>query len=217
MTLSSSSSETALEARSRAGHRLSSPSAGRNKAVIASTLAGLLPRDARVLEAASGTGEHALACVEARPDLTWIPSELNKESRASVDAWAIDAGGRIQSCLALDMTRADWAEGLASVDAIFCANMIHIAPWEACEGLFAGASGLLSAGAKLHLYGPFREGDQTAPSNLDFDESLKRRDRRWGVRSLDDVNALAERHGFMREGRIEMPANNLLVSWVKTS
>lgn len=217
MTLSSSSSEPALEARSRAGHRLSSPSAGRNKAVIASTLEGLLPRDARVLEVASGTGEHALACVEARPDLTWIPSEPNDDSRASVDAWAIEAGGRIQPCLALDMTRADWPEGVDTVDAIFCANMIHIAPWEACEGLFAGAASLLATGANLHLYGPFIEGDHTAQSNLDFDESLKRRDPRWGVRSLDDVDALAERHGFAREGRIEMPANNLLVSWVKTS
>ena len=217
MTLSPPSREPALEARSRAGHRLSSPSAGRNKAAIASTLAGLLPRDARVLEVASGTGEHALACVKARPDLTWMPSELNEESRASVDAWAMEAGGRIQPCLALDMTKADWAEGLASVDGIFCANMIHIAPWEACEGLFAGASGLLPAGGKLHLYGPFIEGDHTAQSNLDFDESLKRRDPRWGVRSLDDVDALAERHGFAREGRIEMPANNLLVSWVKSS
>lgn len=217
MTSSSSSIEPALEARSRAGHRLSSPSAGRNKAVIASTLAGLLPRHARVLEVASGTGEHALACVEARPDLTWIPSEPNDDSRASVDAWAIEAGGRMQPCLGLDVTSADWPRSIDAVDAIFCANMIHIAPWEACEGLFAGASGLLATGRKLHLYGPFKEGDHTAQSNLDFDESLKRRDPRWGVRALDDVDVLAERHGFARESRIEMPANNLLVSWVNSS
>ena len=203
--------DIALEQRERQAARLSSPSAGRNKAVIAAALGELLPGEARVLEIASGTGEHALACVTARPDLTWTPSEPDPESRASVDAWAQEAGGRVAACLDLSTSIEGWSEGLGPFDAIFCANMIHIAPWQAAEGLFAGAAQCLGGAGLVCLYGPFQDGAATAPSNLDFDASLKARDPRWGVRALDDVDALARRCGFAREARREMPANNLLL------
>lgn len=159
----STSLPTALEARGAAGARLSSPSAARNRAVIAQALAALLPRAARVLEIASGTGEHALASVEARPDLVWTPSDPDPASRASIDGWAVEAGGAIGPALDLDVTQDGWQSGLKA-DAVFCANMIHIAPWSAAEGLFAGASAILQPGAHLHLYGPFLEGEATAPS-----------------------------------------------------
>lgn len=211
----SDSPPVALETRAAEAARLSSPSAGRNKAVIAETLSRLLPRQARVLEIASGTGEHALACVRARPDLHWTPSEPDPASRASVEAWALEAEGRIAGCLAVDVTAPDWAAGLDPVDAVFCANMIHIAPWRAAEGLFAGAAHLLPSGGRLHLYGPFLEGGDTAPSNLDFDASLKARDPSWGVRDRAAVDALAAECGFGPGERIAMPANNLLLSFSK--
>lgn len=217
MTHSASSKPIALEARARAGARLSSPSAGRNKAVIAEALAELLPRGANVFEIASGTGEHALASVMRRPDLTWSPSEPNPDSRASVDAWAPEAGGRISACLDLDVTQTGWASGLGPFDALFCANMIHIAPWEAAVGVFDGAAQLMAPTGHVHLYGPFQEGEATAPSNLQFDADLKRRDSRWGVRALGDVDALAQSRGFVRVGRRDMPKNNLIVSWKRAS
>lgn len=203
--------DIALEQRARDAARLSSPSAGRNKHVIAQALAGVLPEGARVIEIASGTGEHALACLAARPDLHWTPSEPDPESRASVDAWGQDAAGTMDACLAIDTTKPGWCEGLGRFDALFCANMIHIAPWEAAQGLFAGAADLIAPGGQVCLYGPFRDGEATAPSNLDFDASLKARDPRWGVRALTDVDALALGAGFVRDQRLEMPANNLMV------
>ena len=203
----------ALEDRAREAARLSSPSAGRNRAAIAETLSGLLPQAGRVLEIASGTGEHALACVTARPDLIWTPSEPDAESRASVNAWAEDAHGRMAPCLDLDVSAPGWAAGLGPFDAVFCANMIHIAPWEAAVGLFDGAAGALAEGGALIVYGPFREGAATAPSNLAFDESLKARDSRWGVRERGDLEALAAARGLAFEQRIEMPANNLTLVW----
>ncbi len=203
--------DIALEQRARDAARLSSPSAGRNKDVIAQALAGVLPDGARVIEIASGTGEHALACLAARPDLNWTPSEPDPESRASVDAWARDAAGPMDACLAIDTTRPGWGEGLGRFDALFCANMIHIAPWQAAQGLFAGAANLIAPGGQVCLYGPFLDGDATAPSNLDFDASLKARDPRWGVRALTDVDALASSAGLVRDQRLEMPANNLMV------
>ncbi|WP_241095022.1 DUF938 domain-containing protein [Marinicauda algicola] len=205
----------ALEERAITGARLSSPSAARNSQAIAQALAGLLPQGARVLEIASGTGEHALACVAARPDLTWTPSDPDAASRASADDWAREADGRIAPALAIDVTSPGWERGLDAPDAVFCANMIHIAPWQAAEGLFDGASQLLGPGGAVHLYGPFREGEATAPSNLDFDASLKARDPRWGVRERTEVEALAARCGFAPAGRIAMPANNLLLSFAR--
>lgn len=206
----------ALEDRHDDGGRLSSPSAGRNREVIAQTLAGLLPQGARVLEIASGTGEHALACVTARPDLRWQPSEPDARSRVSIDGWARDADGRIAPALELDVLADGWWHGAPSpVEAIFCANMIHIAPWAAAEGLVAGAGKLLPAGGLLVLYGPFLEGEATAPSNFAFDQSLKARNSSWGVRALGDVAALAEAHGFMFDQRIAMPANNLVLTFRK--
>jgi len=211
----SSSLPSALEARGAVGARLSSPSAARNRAVIAQALAALLPRSARVLEIASGTGEHALACVQARPDLVWTPSDPDPDSRASIDAWSMEAGGAIRPALDLDVTQGGWQSGLEA-DAIFCANMIHIAPWAAAEGLFTGAGAILKPGAHLHLYGPFLEGEATAPSNLEFDASLRARHPGWGVRALTDVDALAGRCGFERTGRQDMPANNRLLSYQRS-
>jgi hypothetical protein len=203
----------ALEDRIADAARLSSPSAGRNKASIAQALAGILPDNARVLEIASGTGEHALACVAARPDIVWRPSDPDPASRASADAWAAQADGRISACLAIDAAVSGWAHSLDPVDAVFCANMIHIAPWSAAQGLFSGAASLLKAGSAIHLYGPFLQGEASAPSNLDFDADLKRRDSRWGVRQRADIDQLAVRSGFQPAGEIEMPANNLLLSF----
>ena len=205
----------ALEERAASGARLSSPSAARNCAVIADALAERLPRDARVLEIASGTGEHALACAAARPDLSWTPSDPDAASRASIDAWAEEAVERIAPARDIDTTGRDWTDGLEAFDAVFCANMIHIAPWQACEGLFAGAAELLPRDGLVVLYGPFLEGEATAPSNLDFDASLKRRNPQWGVRALADVDVLAARHWLTRIERLEMPANNRLVVWRK--
>ena len=201
----------ALEPRERAGARLHSTSAARNKAVIAALLAERLPEGARVLELACGSGEHALAVVKARPDLSWVPSDIDAEARASADDWARDASGRIAPAASLDAAALGWETAATTVDGLFCANMIHIAPWEACIGLFRGAGRLLAEGGLVILYGPFLEGEATAPSNLEFDRSLKARDRRWGVRALSDVDACAAEYGFDRVERVETPANNRLL------
>ena len=54
-----------------------------------------------------------------------------------------------------------------------------------------------------------------APSNEAFDEDLKRRDPRWGLRWLEDVEAVADTNGLVLERVVEMPANNLTVVFRK--
>lgn len=191
--------------------------AERNKEPIRQVLAQVLPRQAPggrrplVLEVASGTGQHAVHMAAALPQLDWQPSDPDPAALESIAAHRTQAGlPNLLPPLRLDAAAPDWP--VAAADALFCANMIHIAPWEAAMGLAAGAGRILPAGAPALLYGPFRrQGRHTAPSNAAFDESLRARDPRWGVRDEEEVAALFAAQGFVAEEVFEMPANNLIL------
>lgn len=193
-----------------------SPAAQRNREPIADVLADVLPERGIVLEMASGTGEHVVHFAKRFAHLDWYPSDPDAEARASIAAHVAQAGlANVMPPLALDAAASEWP--LDAADAILCINMVHISPWQATEGLFAGAARLLPPmDGPLILYGPYLEREvETAPSNLAFDESLKARDPRWGLRDLANVDALAKRHGFTRTLRVAMPANNLIVVYRK--
>jgi cyclopropane fatty-acyl-phospholipid synthase-like methyltransferase len=196
-----------------AGAARHAPAAQRNKQPILEVLRRLLPGRGTVLELAAGTGEHAVWFARHLPDLTWQPSDADAQMRASIDAHAGQAGAaNLRPALALDVTAAAWP--LDRADAALAVNLIHIAPWAAAEGLFAGAVRVLPAGAPLVLYGPFRRGGRhTAESNARFDAFLRAQDPRWGVRDLDDVDALAARCGFDPLELVEMPANNFVMAY----
>ncbi len=189
--------------------RREAPAVARNREPLLAVLRGLLPPTGLVLEVASGTGEHCAFFAAALPALAFQPTAPEAEDRASIDAWC--AGLRnVRAALDLDATAAAWP--VPRADAVLCVNMIHIAPWDATLGLLRGAARVLAPGAPLLLYGPFRRaGIPTAPSNEAFDESLRTRDPRWGLRLLEDVAAEAARAGFGPAEVTEMPANNLTV------
>ncbi|GAB4568169.1 MAG: DUF938 domain-containing protein [Haliangiales bacterium] len=193
------------------------PATLRNREPIAAVLARELPAAGLVLEIASGSGEHARYFAERFPQLSWQPSDVEPRALASIAAWREDASlPNLAAPIALDVTAEPWS--IDAADALLCCNMIHIAPWEACEGLLAGAGRLLASGQPLCLYGPFIVADtETAPSNLAFDRSLRARDSRWGIRDLDRVSALAAEHGLELSARHAMPANNLLLVFRKLS
>ena len=183
------------------------PATLRNREPILAVLREILPDRGTVLEVASGTGEHVRFFAEALPHLDWQPSDPDADARASIAAWCADLPN-IRPPLALDAAAPDWP--LALADALLCINMVHISPWAATLGLFAGAARILSEGAPLYLYGPYRRDDvPTAPSNEAFDQSLKDRNPAWGLRRLEDVRDVAQAAGFDCDRLIEMPANNL--------
>ena len=185
------------------------PAAARNRDPILAALRDVLPERGVVLEIASGSGEHAVHFAAAFPTLTFQPSDPDADARASIDAWAAGLVN-MRPALALDASASSWPVDAA--DAVLCINMIHIAPWSACEGLMRGAAAILPSGAPLVLYGPYRRaGRHTAPSNAEFDADLRARNPAWGVRDLDDVAALAAASGFGPPEVREMPANNLVV------
>jgi SAM-dependent methyltransferase len=184
----------------------SAPAALRNRVPLEEVLRGVLPAQGLVLEVASGTGEHAAWFAQAFPSLTFQPSDVDAEARASIDAWAV-GHANVKPALALDAAE-PWP--IAHADAVLCVNMVHIAPWAACLGLLDGAARALAPGAPLILYGPYRRrGVETAPSNEAFDASLRARNDAWGLRDLDEVVACALERGLALDAVVEMPANNI--------
>lgn len=191
------------------------PSAERNREPIAQVLDGVLPSSGLVLEVASGTGQHAVFYASRYPALSWQPSDPDPDALSSIAAWRKEADlPNLLPPIQLDAALAEWPVG--QVDAILCINMVHIAPWAAACGVFAGAAARLGPAKPLIFYGPFLEQNrETAPTNLEFDASLQARNPAWGLRDLALMDEEAKRSGFQRRGRVEMPANNLMLIYRK--
>jgi len=196
-----------------------SPAADRNKDAILAVLRRLLGGRGTALEIASGTGQHAAAFAGALKDWVWQPTDADPAMLAVIAARTTQAGlDQVRPPLLLDVTAPEWPSHEAPFaerfEAIYCANMLHIAPWEACGGLMRGAARHLAPRGVLITYGPyFEDGVSTAPSNLAFDESLRARNPAWGIRRLQDVAAEAGRAGLVLRERHAMPANNLLLAF----
>jgi hypothetical protein len=172
-----------------------------------------------VVEAGSGTGQHVVFFARQAPGITWWPSDLNDNHLRSIAAWtAHEQLANVRQPLRIDLSSPEWfteasdGPGPGALLAVFCANVIHIAPWRVAEGLIAGAARYLRPEGRLFLYGPFKRGGRhTAPSNAAFDVSLRDNDPEWGVRDVDEVAALAQRNGLKLLDVVEMPANNLIL------
>ncbi len=190
--------------------RLCYPATARNREPLLAALRPRLPSQGTVLEIASGSGEHAVTFAAALPQLRWQPSDPDPTALSSIAAW-IEHEGLTNVAPPLTLDAAQWPWPILSADAMLCVNMIHIAPWEAAQGLLAGAKRVLPLGGPLVLYGPFIVDGETAPSNREFDASLRERDPRWGVRELREVEREAAGCGLVLVETVAMPANNLVV------
>ncbi|MFT3926282.1 MAG: DUF938 domain-containing protein [Myxococcales bacterium] len=186
------------------------PAPERNKGPILEVLERVFPRHGRVLEIASGSGQHAVHFARSLSGLEWVPSDCDPENLASIRAWVSEAAlPNLREPLVIDVLAADWGLPSGSCDALFNANMVHIAPWACCQGLMRGAGAVLESGAVFVLYGPFRIGGaHTSQSNEEFDVGLRARQPTWGVRDLEAVVEEGARNGLAFEERVQMPANN---------
>ena len=188
-----------------------STAAQRNRDPILKVLRTVLPAKGVVLETNSGDGTHAVHLAAALTPLVWQPSDIDLPA---LEILATKSTGNLKAPLQLDVVSTDWP--LDHADAIVSSNMVHIAPWAACEGLLSGAARLLTADGVLFLYGPFFiDGRPAAPSNQAFDASLKQRNPEWGIRNLGTIDAAAASRGLDRTKLIDMPANNFAIVYRK--
>jgi SAM-dependent methyltransferase len=205
--------------------RLDGPAFHRNHEPIWSAIGGFLEgAEGDLLELGSGTGQHAMTFAARTPNLTWWPSDISPTHLASIAAWRAEA--RLENLRApqrIDLARADWTwhgdtNAGAPLAAMLCINVLHISPWRVSQHLFAGAGRFLRPGGRLFLYGPFkRDGVHTAPSNADFDASLRARNPEWGVRDIGDLDGLAQAAGLAAAESSVMPSNNFVLSFTRHS
>jgi len=198
--------------------RLDAPAFHRNHQAIRAVLQRFLAgKSGDVVEVGSGTGQHVVDFARHFPDIAWWPSDPNERHLKSIVAWRAHARlPNLRSPLRIGLTDPAWCSemrnenGRGELLALFCANVIHIAPWRVAEGLFAGATRNLRSDGWLFLYGPFKRGGRhTAASNAAFDKSLREANPEWGVRDIEAVEALGANAGLSLIEIVEMPANNL--------
>lgn len=198
-----------------ADNRLSAPSAKRNAPHIVAALAGHLPAHGDVLEIAAGTGEHAVALARANPGLTWHPTDIAPERRASIDAWARAEGlGNIRPAAPLDAAAPDWTAGPFA--AVYLSNLLHLISEAMAANVIAGAARALAPSGCFCLYGPFREnGAFRSEGDAQFDTRLRAADSETGYKSVEGVTETARAAGLGLRARIELPANNLVLVFAR--
>lgn len=184
------------------------PAAERNCAPIVDLLKDWVPTSGRLVEIASGTGQHALAFAEAFVGLEVQPTEIEAAGRQSIDAYRTEAKvPNLKAAVELDVTWTEWP--VAAADVIVAINMVHISPWAATLGLLDGAQRILADDGLLYLYGPYFVADRPVLSNIEFDLTLKHRNPDWGIRDLATVQGCAQERGLECALVQPMPANNL--------
>lgn len=189
-------------------------SCAENQQVILDVLRTEFSTAQQVLEIGSGTGQHAVFFAEHLPQLRWQTSDV-ADYHAGIMAW-IEAAqlANVLSPLTLDVAADAWPDD--SFDGIFSANTVHIMSWPEVEMMFAGIGRLLSVSGRFCLYGPFNYGGEfTSPSNARFDQWLKARDSKSGVRNFEDLQRLADLAGMQLAEDYAMPANNRILVWHK--
>ncbi len=203
--------------RRNADGRLDAPAFHSNhRSIIAVLERYLTGKSGDAVEVGSGTGQHVIEFARQFPQLTWWPSDLSDVHLKSIEAWRGHSGlSNVRPPQRIDLSDPAWGEvmrdqgGPGELLAVFCANVIHIAPWPVAEGLIAGAGRCLCHGGMLFLYGPFkRDGHHTSESNEAFDASLRHGNPEWGVRDVEAIERFAGPAGLSLVEIAEMPANN---------
>ena len=190
------------------------PAADRNKDAIAQVLKLWLASSTRVLEIASGTGQHiAYFAEQLAPNIIWQPSEYTEDLLTDILA-RTHLYSNVLRPIQLDVESQSWPIG--KFDVVYTANLLHISPSSCSSALFAGAAHTLKQDGQLIIYGPFMEhGKHNSEGNQTFDSQLKQQSDQWGIRDIDWLAELAHLNAFKFTEQIAMPANNRLLRFTK--
>jgi len=189
-----------------------SQAAQNNRSPIRDELRRLLADCSRVWEVGAGTGQHAEFFAAELPWLTWQPTEHPEALPVLRPRCRAAALVNLAEPVALDIVAGPWPEPWP--DALYTANTLHIVALELVEALFAACAERGRDATRLLVYGPVNyHGDYTSESNARFDEWLRERDPRSGIRDFEWLDELARRAGYALLEDIAMPANNRLLCW----
>jgi len=191
-----------------------SESCVQNQAEICAVLESLLINTKHVLEIGSGTGQHAVYFAERLAHLIWQTSD-QEQYHQGIKLWLNEAGlDNTRDPIKLDVSNDTWPE--ISIDAVFSANAVHIMAWNNVVDYFKYSTELLHKNGLFILYGPFNYGGKyTSQSNANFDEWLKARDPKSGIRDFEALNDMANKNNMMLKYDFEMAANNRILCWEK--
>ena len=186
----------------------------RNKEPILAVLRAAFADRTQVLEIGSGTGQHAVHFAAALTHLKWQPTEQLKYLPNLNSRIKLEGSPNLLPAALLDVNQSVWP--VRSADAIFTANTLHIMAWAEVQALFRGVDAVLTPEGTLCVYGPFRySGRYTSESNRDFDRMLTERDPLSGLRDIDELGSLAQRHGLELKQDHDLPANNRLLAFAR--
>lgn len=204
---------TASVAHAGEGAKMHAPSAERNAAAITAALSEIAPETGRALEIASGTGQHVVAFAAAMPGLVWQPTEIDAARRASIDAYAAEAGlPNLRPAMAFDATEAGWGKTQSGQALIVLINLLHLISTPEARRIIAEAALALGPGGRFALYGPFlRDGQVTSEGDARFHASLRAQDPAIGYKDLAEVEGWLAAEGLTVSGPRQMPANNLFL------
>ena len=203
--------DTASIANSQDNGRLFAPSAARNSAAIVELVERVAPKSGKALEIASGTGQHIVELAVSLPNLSWSPSEVDRDRLKSISVWIEDNNlPNIIAPFYLDATEIGWAEGTDQSDFILLINLLHLINWREAETLIDEISKALNPMGVALIYGPFmREGQLTSEGDQNFHKSLIQTDPDLGYKNNLDMLTLFAQSGLLHLETVEMPANNL--------
>lgn len=185
-----------------------------NKDPILHKIKDIFLESKTVWEIGSGTGQHACYFAQKLPHLYWQTTD-REENLAGINAWVEESGlANVGNSVALNVSDEQWP--CQEIEALFTANTLHIMSWQEVECFFARLAKYLTKGAVVCIYGPFNyNGDYTSLSNEQFDQHLKARDSRSGLRDFEAIVALAKSVKLVINHDFDMPANNRLLVFQK--
>lgn len=192
--------------------KLYSESASRNTSVIAEVLSQYLPEKGKVLELASGTGQHCTYFAKTFYNVEWQPSDIDPKRLDSIKTYIQEGDHEnIRTPLLLDVTASNWAKKINGYDVIITINIFHLISNREMKNLIRESSFALKSNGYFMIYGPFmRSGELISDQDFKFHNSLINHDQEIGYKDDFDILDEIEENNLSPEAVIEMPANNLM-------
>lgn len=182
-----------------------------NKQPILTQLQRFFSHARQVLEIGAGTGQHAVFFAPQLPHLHWTPSD-QPQYHPGIEAWIHEyPSANLSSPIAFTVGENSWPA--PTYDAVFSANTAHIMQPVEAQLMMRLIAQNLPEGGVFCQYGPFKvDGEYTSDSNAAFDQHLHEQGY-GGIRDIDELRGWAE--GLSLVDVVDMPANNLLLHWIK--